>query len=78
MEALVLSLRILSRSVNPDPVWVLLAIIAGGRLFGFFNMLLTAPLAAAIQVLAKHWIEVYRDFDIYRRPRDRASPPATE
>ncbi|MCZ6508927.1 MAG: AI-2E family transporter [Acidobacteria bacterium] len=60
LEGTVLSPRILSKSVNLHPVWVLLAIIAGGSLFGFLGLLIAVPVAAAIQVFARHWIELYR------------------
>lgn len=72
LEGTVLSPRILSKSVNLHPVWVLLAIIAGGSLFGFFGMLLAVPVAAAIQVFARHWIEIYKQSAIYRRPLDES------
>ena len=72
LEGTVLSPRILSKSVNLHPVWVLLAIIAGGSLFGFFGMLLAVPVAAATQVFVKHWLELYRESAIYRRSGDSA------
>lgn len=72
LEGMVLSPRILGRSVNLHPVWVLLAIIAGGSFFGFVGMLAAVPVAASIQVFAKHWLEAYRNSDIYKN----APPPA--
>lgn len=65
LEGTVLSPRILSKSVNLHPVWVLLAIIAGGSLFGFFGMLLAVPVTAAIQVFVRHWLELYRSSRVY-------------
>ena len=65
LEGTVLSPRILSQSVNLHPVWVLLAIIAGGSLFGFFGMLLAVPVTAAVQVFVRHWLEVYRASRIF-------------
>ncbi len=66
LEGTVLSPRILGRSVNLHPVWVLLAVIAGGNLFGFFGMLLAVPVAGAIQVFARHWLMAYRTSPLYR------------
>jgi len=66
LEGTVLSPRIFSRSVNLHPVWVLLAIIAGGTLFGFFGMLIAVPAAAAVQVFTRHWIALYRESAVYR------------
>lgn len=65
LEGTVLSPRILSRSVNLHPVWVLLAVIAGGSLFGFVGMLIAVPAAAAIQVFVKHWVRQYKESEIY-------------
>ncbi|MFQ5527210.1 MAG: AI-2E family transporter [Thermoanaerobaculia bacterium] len=66
LEGMVLSPRILGKSVNLHPVWVLLAIIAGGSFFGFVGMLAAVPVAASIQVFTKHWIELYKSSAIYR------------
>ncbi len=66
LEGMVLSPRILGKSVNLHPVWVLLAIIAGGSFFGFVGMLAAVPVAASIQVFAKHWLEVYRSSAVYQ------------
>lgn len=68
LEGMVLSPRILGKSVNLHPVWVLLAIIAGGSFFGFVGMLAAVPVAASIQVFAKHWLEAYRNSAVYRNP----------
>lgn len=73
LEGTVLSPRILGRSVNLHPVWVLLAVIAGGSLFGFIGMLVAVPTAAAIQVFARHWIAAYKGSAVYRG--DGPAPP---
>jgi predicted PurR-regulated permease PerM len=65
LEGTVLSPRILGKSVNLHPVWVLLAIIVGGSLFGFFGMLIAVPTAAVIQVFVRHWLESYRESAVY-------------
>lgn len=72
LEGMVLSPRILGKSVNLHPVWVLLAIIIGGSLFGIFGMLLAVPGAAAIQVFMRHWLDTYRTSKIYRGDGARA------
>lgn len=65
LEGMVLSPRILGKSVDLHPVWILLAVIAGGSLFGFIGMLLAVPTAAAIQVFARHWLTLYRESRVY-------------
>lgn len=66
LEGTLLSPKILGKRINLHPVWVLLAVIAGGSLFGFFGMLLSVPAAAVIQVFARHWVETYRNSSLYR------------
>jgi predicted PurR-regulated permease PerM len=66
LEGLVLSPKILGRSVQLHPVWVLLAVIVGGSLFGFFGMLLAVPAAAVIQVFVRSWLTLYQDSRLYR------------
>jgi predicted PurR-regulated permease PerM len=65
LEGAFLSPRILGRSVDLHPVWVLLSIIVGGSLFGLFGMLIAVPVAAAIQVFARHWTAAYRRSRVY-------------
>lgn len=65
LEGTVLSPRILSKQVNLHPVWVLLAIILGGRLFGVVGMLIAVPAAAAVQVFVRHWLVAYRRSSVY-------------
>jgi predicted PurR-regulated permease PerM len=80
LEGTYLSPRILGRSVNLHPVWVLLAIIIGGSFFGIFGMLIAVPAAAAIQVFLRHWLESYRASRIYRgedSPAPAQPPPGT-
>lgn len=72
LEGAVLSPRILAASINLHPVFVLLAVIAGGNLFGLFGMLLAVPVAAATQVFLQHWIKAYKQSHIYgAQPVDR-------
>ena len=74
LEGTVLSPRILSRSVKLHPVWVLLAIIVGGNLFGIVGMIVAVPAAAAIQVFVRHWLVSYRSSAVYLG--DDAAGPA--
>ena len=70
LEGAVLSPRILAKRVHLHPVWVLLAILAGGNLFGFFGMLLAVPTAAALQVYARHAVAAYKRSRVYGASAD--------
>jgi predicted PurR-regulated permease PerM len=83
LEGMFLSPRILSRSVDLHPVWVLLSIIVGGSLFGLVGMVIAVPTAAAIQVFMRHGFESYRASRIYQGealtiPERRETRPAEE
>lgn len=74
LEGTFLSPRILGRSVDLHPVWILLAIIVGGSFFGIFGMVLAVPVAASIQVFVRHWIVAYKASRIYRGDDDLQPP----
>ena len=76
LEGTFLSPRILGKSVDLHPVWVLLAIILGGSLFGFVGMLIAVPAAAAIQVFARHWRRAYLASRLYRGDEPGAAADA--
>lgn len=76
LEGTVLSPRILSKKVNLHPVWVLLAIIVGGNLFGIVGMIVAVPATAAIQVFLRHWLVAYRASSIYRGDTEDGSAGA--
>ena len=61
--------------VGLHPVWLMLAVLAGGALFGFVGVLIAVPAAAAIAVLLRFALERYLESPLYRGPED-ATPPA--
>jgi predicted PurR-regulated permease PerM len=78
IEGTYLSPRILGKSINLHPVWVLLSLIVFGSLMGFFGMLIAVPLAAVIQVFVRHWVESYKASRIYQGDREVDSTVAPE
>lgn len=65
LEGTVISPRIVGDSVGLHPVWILLAITAGGFFFGFVGLLLAVPAAAGIKLLAIRGIARYRASPAY-------------
>ena len=49
--------KILGNSTGLPAMWVLIAIVVGGGLFGFFGMLLGVPTAAILHTLAGEFVE---------------------
>lgn len=65
-ESYVLSPKLVGERIGLHPAWLLLALLAGGALFGFLGLLLAAPVAATIGVLAHFALERYLQSALYR------------
>jgi predicted PurR-regulated permease PerM len=66
LEGNVLSPKLVGESVGLHPVWVMFALVAFGALFGFTGLLIAVPVAAAIGVVARHMLALYRAGPLYR------------
>ena len=66
IESYVLSPKLVGERIGLHPAWLLLALLAGGALFGFLGLLLAAPVAATIGVLAHFALERYLQSPLYR------------
>lgn len=51
LEGIVISPRIIGDKVGLSPLVIILAIVAGGQIFGFLGIILAVPVAAALRVL---------------------------
>jgi predicted PurR-regulated permease PerM len=63
--------------VGLHPVWLMLAVLAGGALFGFVGVLIAVPVAAAIAVLLRFSLERYLESPLYRGAETVVMPPAS-
>jgi predicted PurR-regulated permease PerM len=54
LEGTVITPRILGDSVGLSPLVIILALFAGGQLFGLLGIFLAVPAAAALRVVARH------------------------
>lgn len=69
VESGFLTPRLVGERVGLHPVWVLFAVMAGGEVMGFLGVLIAVPVAAAIAVLVRFWIDRYLDhYDIKPEP----------
>ena len=64
--------------VGLHPVWLMLAVLAGGALLGFVGVLIAVPAAAAIAVLLRYALERYLQSPLYRGGPAVAAPAAPE
>lgn len=62
--------------VGLHPVWVMLAVLAGGALFGFVGLFLAVPAAAAIAVVLRYLLTVYLQSSLYRGPPSAVPHPS--
>ncbi|MGA2448732.1 MAG: AI-2E family transporter [Polyangiaceae bacterium] len=67
LDGLVVTPRIVGRSVGLAPVEVLLTMMAAGTLFGFLGVLLAVPIGAVGKILIQHAVGTYLRSDFYSR-----------
>lgn len=65
LEGMVLTPTLLGERIGLHPVAVIFAVLAGGRLFGFFGVLLALPVAAVLLVLLRHAHRRYLNSALY-------------
>jgi predicted PurR-regulated permease PerM len=58
--------RLLGKRVGLHPVWILVALLLGGELFGLTGMVVAVPVAAALRVVVQHSVKAYRESLLYR------------
>jgi predicted PurR-regulated permease PerM len=67
LDGLVVTPRIVGRSVGLAPLEVLLTMMAAGTLFGFLGVLLAVPLGAVVKILVQRAIKAYLESDFYSK-----------
>jgi predicted PurR-regulated permease PerM len=65
VEANILTPKLVGDRIHLHPVWVIFALLAGGKLYGFAGVLVSVPAAAAIGVLVRFALARYRDSSLY-------------
>lgn len=74
LEGNFLTPRLVGRRVGLHPVWVLFALLAGGKLMGFTGVLIAVPTAAVIGVLTRFAIGQYKNSSLYKDPLAPTKP----
>ena len=72
LDGLVITPRIVGRSVGLAPLEVLLTMVAAGSLFGFLGVLLAVPLGAVVKILVTRAVKAYLASDFYARTAEAA------
>ncbi len=63
LEGFVITPKVVGEQVGLAAVWVLLALMAGGELFGFFGVLIALPAAAVLKVFVVRAVAWYKKSD---------------
>ncbi|HVJ88178.1 MAG TPA: AI-2E family transporter [Labilithrix sp.] len=75
IDAMIITPRIVGRSVGLAPLEVILTMMAAGSLFGFLGVLLAVPLGAVAKILIQRAVRAYLASNFYNRPPE--TPPGT-
>lgn len=67
IDAMVITPRIVGRSVGLAPLEVIFTMMAAGSLFGFLGVLLAVPLGAVGKILLRRAVSAYLGSEFYRR-----------
>jgi predicted PurR-regulated permease PerM len=76
LEGFVITPRIIGDKVGLSPVVVIIAILAGGEMFGFAGLLLAIPAAAVLRVALREATAAYRSSETYLAHRGAAAAGA--
>jgi predicted PurR-regulated permease PerM len=66
MDNFFITPRILGKSVGINPVFIVVALLAGGELLGLIGLLIAVPTAAVIRVVGRTAIESYLKSHVYK------------
>ena len=72
LEGYVITPRVVGQQLGLSPLALLIILMVGGGLFGFFGMMLAIPTAAALTVLGREYLDKYHASDTYQAPETSA------
>lgn len=64
-ESYFLTPKLVGKRVGLHPLWIIFALMLGGKLFGFMGLLLAVPVAAIIGVLVRFAVKQYKTSSYY-------------
>jgi predicted PurR-regulated permease PerM len=65
LEGNILSPKLVGASVGLHPVWLIFALLAFGKLFGFTGLITAVPFAATVGVIMRFAVRRYRESNLY-------------
>jgi phosphoribosylaminoimidazole-succinocarboxamide synthase len=73
LDGMIITPRIVGRSVGLRPIEVLLTMMAAATLFGFLGVLLAVPLGAVVKILVGRVTTIYLTSDFYLHPPEEVT-----
>lgn len=73
LDAVLITPKILGGKLGLKPLWIIVALMAGGELFGFLGVLLAVPTTAVLKILVNYSIDRYRSSSLFL---EKTLPPA--
>lgn len=74
LEGFVITPKVVGDKVGLSAIWVLLALMVGGELFGFLGVLLALPAAAVVKIFVVRGLAWYRESEFFL---DGPEPPSS-
>jgi len=65
LDATLITPKILGGKLGLRPLWIIVALMAGGELFGFLGMLLAVPTAAVLKILVLYTVDRYKRSSLF-------------
>jgi predicted PurR-regulated permease PerM len=66
LDAAFITPNIIGGQLGLKPLWIIIALMAGGEMFGFMGVLLAVPTIAVLKVLVAHGLVRYKESILYR------------
>ncbi len=77
LEGFVIIPKVVGDKVGLPAVWVLVALLVGGEIFGFLGVLLAVPVAAIAKIFVVRWLAWYRTSPLYLDGAPETAPSAS-
>lgn len=71
LDGMVITPRIVGRSVGLRPLEVLVTMMVAATLFGFLGVLLAVPLGAVVKILVVRSVDAYLESEFYKKAQNR-------
>ena len=66
IEGVFITPKIIGKSLNIHPLWIILGLFLGGSLLGFFGILFAIPLTAIVAVFIRFIVRLYKKSKLYK------------